>query len=1685
LQNEGLNLDLYNYMFCNVEKKKNYHLTFTNSDLVGKGGLFYDNFNVDILSNNNNRFLVSSGNKNLDFDKKEVSSFFFTFLQKSGIDLKSLPVANLFSFRTVYTNLKVNSLFDVINNYGTTGFNLFKFLRNRSKVKAVDVLVSPYYAALVVPDAVNANLGFLRNSAYRFVKTAALMGKKRVKRMDFRFRPFINDKSFFFFYNYMQIINSFNVFGALLKNDVLQAAEKTLMLPMPRIVLQKNVKLGRLNYSAEFLGSFTGLIPFFTKDFVSFLKDDIVLGLNPFKKSLDRCLFPQTFKMPLAKNSYSGNLNLFSFFRFKFLEKKLFGLFYLKYFIENKFYPKFISNFFLVKGLLSRFGTNAFSNIGNFLDNFDEQLLTKGTMRSFIKANSVYLPSEFKLVVLNYFLYLGLNLTRSNGNFFSLLVFRKSLCLTNSFLSFKNLVSSSSDQYLWSDLHIHNEESLAQKNNIMFFKFFNTSSNLFKYFDNLQARNKLFFYTVFNSSFSNHNFNMFNLSGNLYDDYSNSKNRMYLTKQTLSFIYLILKFVKFFKRGFFNFNSKISLNSFENFFGSSRIFEYVPLFKDFSAKYSYNFDPRTFLMQGNGQLNDKVRWVSGSIRDLPVYDYYKEKYEEFFYDFYDIKSFKNYGIDFLKWSQKYNLNVLLSVKASNLLDVFVKRNFYNIGFYLNRFGCNPLKNLVAKMSVLDVSRNIRFSKYDQFKESYKRVRQFLRKLNLFFQRKRRAAEFFKIFLRSSNKFNFSNMLLLKIFKSKSKSKGNLKIYRNKKFMNELVYKLKRFNGSALFSGHQIKGSKNFLNFKVMLKRFKRGFIYDTYFKKEGSGDNDNKGKVYVNKKNINKGKVYVNKKNINKGKVGAYKQAKPKFWKPSTRTFRGGVGFKKFRQRRFLSNRVRLPKFKQPRKSNPGIRVDNFKIAGSKSLNVRALVSKKKKLRGNKSLVNRDIIKSKFFAVKLYRLKQFFYNQDFLNGGGFSKLYDFFNRLLFLESGVDFVSLILLDNLFKLRENLDDNTVLKDNWVKKHGLVFLPVLVNVHKFLVNNPDIKQYLMVLLNDFYYGKTEYEQIESLLSSGQDLDLVDVFSDKSKYKAFISKSLNTHTRYKVYLNDSFLRMRSRSKLRIYKFDYIKYFFSVKFDLIRLRRLNRRRRNNWVGLLKRFDIFTDKGYILNFLFRTRNFVKSRENAFKYHYRNPKFSFLNFFPKGNLFFYVDSSKRSLNLFRYFMYKWTFSNFFLNQNYKFQDSYYKHADRLSMLVDLGFVGKSVVLNSKLYRFLFAGERVNAFFLNLFEFSRLKKMAEFRRRRHYLNKYEILVLKDKDEKKADYIMDRSLFFYSGRDFGVYSFESFLADVLSKKFKSKRFKFINKLDNFCEDYVYDNVSPENLKNFHAINLYLMKYFNRFYGFVRFRTYVKYYKKAKSLLRKRYINFFDPFLDQLENRLINVLAKVGFIASPVVAKQIILHGHVFVNNIVCRSINFNLSKGDVISLKRPFIYKMLQFFKVHVQAFFNYYELPVLRLSQLNLRLLNFLGFFFKKCYNMWQNFWFSFFGFMNYFLLNLSYVLSYDVFVDMSSFFFFLQDSQFVFKKQFNLLVLGFTKTYTFDIVYLKFFNIFYHNLVGSLFIEGSRSLGLKTNFKFLKRRLRYFRLRQIKVAKLYKRLLNSLGKLFVNNEELFSFGDFIK
>jgi ribosomal protein S4 len=146
---------------------------------------------------------------------------------------------------------------------------------------------------------------------------------------------------------------------------------------------------------------------------------------------------------------------------------------------------------------------------------------------------------------------------------------------------------------------------------------------------------------------------------------------------------------------------------------------------------------------------------------------------------------------------------------------------------------------------------------------------------------------------------------------------------------------------------------------------------------------------------------------------------------------------------------------------------------------------------------------------------------------------------------------------------------------------------------------------------------------------------------------------------------------------------------------------------------------------------------------------------------------------------------------------------------------------------------------------------------------------------------------------------LKNYLKKKISyHRKFTIFNHSGNIVSFFLYrtPNFKKDKYKNF----LHAAKKFNLFYGGLK-KTYIKNLIKTiwkKKIHKKnKFIEKTFSFLDIMEKRLETVLYRSFFTQSIKNARQLIFHGHVFVNNQIIKNSSYILKKNDIIKINSKF--------------------------------------------------------------------------------------------------------------------------------------------------------------------------------------------
>lgn len=126
---------------------------------------------------------------------------------------------------------------------------------------------------------------------------------------------------------------------------------------------------------------------------------------------------------------------------------------------------------------------------------------------------------------------------------------------------------------------------------------------------------------------------------------------------------------------------------------------------------------------------------------------------------------------------------------------------------------------------------------------------------------------------------------------------------------------------------------------------------------------------------------------------------------------------------------------------------------------------------------------------------------------------------------------------------------------------------------------------------------------------------------------------------------------------------------------------------------------------------------------------------------------------------------------------------------------------------------------------------------------------------------------------------------------RYKFFNQ--NMYHVPRYRNFFLKSFKQ----TLFINKSFKLFYGNLTERYIKQMIKEAKSTsdLLQNKINTHLLFLKSLESRLDIILLRSHFVLSVMNARQLISHGHVFINETKVKKSAFQVQKGDKITFSK----------------------------------------------------------------------------------------------------------------------------------------------------------------------------------------------
>ena len=134
-----------------------------------------------------------------------------------------------------------------------------------------------------------------------------------------------------------------------------------------------------------------------------------------------------------------------------------------------------------------------------------------------------------------------------------------------------------------------------------------------------------------------------------------------------------------------------------------------------------------------------------------------------------------------------------------------------------------------------------------------------------------------------------------------------------------------------------------------------------------------------------------------------------------------------------------------------------------------------------------------------------------------------------------------------------------------------------------------------------------------------------------------------------------------------------------------------------------------------------------------------------------------------------------------------------------------------------------------------------------------------------------------------------------------------------YKFYNQSSYNVSRFNRFfsknfkqNLITKKSFNLSYGYLgeKYLKMLAFKSSSKSNQISNKINLKNFFSSYLEKRLDVILVRSNLVLSIRNARQLITHGHVFVNETMVKENAFSLKKGDVITFSKK-THKLLKYY------------------------------------------------------------------------------------------------------------------------------------------------------------------------------------
>ena len=120
---------------------------------------------------------------------------------------------------------------------------------------------------------------------------------------------------------------------------------------------------------------------------------------------------------------------------------------------------------------------------------------------------------------------------------------------------------------------------------------------------------------------------------------------------------------------------------------------------------------------------------------------------------------------------------------------------------------------------------------------------------------------------------------------------------------------------------------------------------------------------------------------------------------------------------------------------------------------------------------------------------------------------------------------------------------------------------------------------------------------------------------------------------------------------------------------------------------------------------------------------------------------------------------------------------------------------------------------------------------------------------------------------------------RRFRSNTFMF--RLDNNKPN------KPRKYRSMYGLGMLAKQSFRYFLGNVPEKHFRKFFVQIRKYKRDQYYNL----VRNIESRLISIIMRASFFSTPYQIKQLILHGHVFVNSSKVTNYYFRLKIGDYV--------------------------------------------------------------------------------------------------------------------------------------------------------------------------------------------------